>query len=55
MKVTVSIIETTYGSVEIEVPDGMSKEEIAELAEQMVDNDEAEIEYGGEIYREYNV
>ncbi len=55
MKVTVSIIERTYGSVEIDVPEGMSKEEIEELAEKMVDEGDVEIEYTGETYRDFNV
>ena len=55
MKVTVCIKEYSYGHVEIEVPEGMSNEEIEELAEQMVDDDEVEIEWNGEIYRDYTV
>jgi len=55
MKITVSIIERTYGSVEIDVPEGMSKEEIEELVEEKVDEGEVEIEYTGETYREYCV
>ena len=54
MKVTVSVVERTYGSVEIDVPEGMSKEEIEELAEEMVDEGEVEIEYG-ETYRDFEV
>jgi transcriptional regulator len=53
MKITVPIIERTYGSVEIDVPEGMSKEEIEELVEEKVDEGEVEIEYTGETYREY--
>jgi hypothetical protein len=55
MKITVAIIERTYGSVEIDVPEGMSKEEIEELAEQKVDEGEVEIEYTGETFRDYHV
>ena len=54
MKVTVCIKEYTFGSVEIEVPDGMSKEDIEELAEEMVDNNEVEVEWGDETYRDYS-
>ena len=55
MKIKVAIIERTYGSVEIDVPEGMSKEEIEDLAEQKVDEGEVEIEYSGEMYRDYLV
>ena len=55
MKVTVSIIERTYGSVEIDVPEGMSKEEIEELAEDMVEEGEVEINYCDETYRDFEV
>ena len=53
IKVTVGVVETTYGSMTIRVPKGSTKEEIEAIAEELQENEEVDIDWD-DTYMTFN-
>ena len=54
-KIQVNVTEYTYGSIEVEVPDNATDEEIKEAARNLVENEQEEVDWYGGVFFEYEV